>query len=310
MTKIGILGAGAWGKTLGHLLQNNNHQVSFYSRHLDLEIKEVIQDCQILVSAVSMAGVLPLISQLKSIDLDSALILVTATKGLDLASSMTASQLWRSILPDRAIAVLSGPNLSQEILAGLPCATVVASSSVLTAQKVQSIFASRNFRVYTNDDPLGVELGGTLKNVIAIAVGVCDGLQLGANAKAALTTRALVEIIRVGVNFGAQPQTFWGLSGLGDLLATCNSNLSRNYRVGYGLAEGKTLEQVLAMIEGTAEGVNTARVLVHWAEKHQLAVPICSYVHRLLQSEISPQQAVEGLMERELKPELINQPIF
>lgn len=310
MIKIGILGAGAWGKTLGHLLQNNHHQVSFYSRHLEIELQDVIKNCQILVSAVSMAGVLPLVDQIKLLSLDPNLILVTATKGLDLASGMTASQLWRKALPNQAIAVLSGPNLSQEILAGLPCATVVASSSDLAAQKVQNVFASRNFRVYTNDDPLGVELGGTLKNVIAIAVGVCDGLKLGANAKAALTTRALVEIIRVGVNFGAQPQTFWGLSGLGDLLATCNSKLSRNYRVGYGLAEGKTLEQVLSEIEGTAEGINTAKVLVHWADQHQVAVPICRYVHRLLQAEISPQQAVEGLMERELKAELINQPII
>jgi glycerol-3-phosphate dehydrogenase (NAD(P)+) len=230
--------------------------------------------------------------------------LVSATKGLDLASGCTASQLWHKALPNQAIAVLSGPNLSQEILAGLPCATVVASNSELTAQSVQVTFASPNFRVYTNDDPLGVELGGTLKNVIAIAVGVCDGLQLGANAKASLTTRALIEIIRVGVKFGAQPQTFWGLSGLGDLLATCNSRLSRNYRVGYGLAEGKSLAEVLAEIEGTAEGINTAKVLVYWAEQHQIAVPISRYVYRLLEGQISARQAVEGLMERELKAEL------
>jgi glycerol-3-phosphate dehydrogenase (NAD(P)+) len=304
MTKVAILGAGAWGKTLGSLLQKNQHQISFYSRHNETPLIEAIANCEILISAVSMAGVLPLISQLKSLKLEPNQILVSATKGLDLATGHTASQLWRAALPNQAIAVLSGPNLSQEILAGLPCATVVASNSEAAAKKVQAAFSSNNFRVYTNNDPLGVELGGTLKNVIAIAVGVCDGLQLGANAKASLTTRALIEIIRVGIKFGADPQTFWGLSGLGDLLATCNSILSRNYRVGYGLAQGKNLNQVLTEIEGTAEGINTAKVLVHWADQHQVPVPISRYVYRLLQGEISPQQAVEGLMERELKAEL------
>ncbi|MDX1976294.1 MAG: NAD(P)H-dependent glycerol-3-phosphate dehydrogenase [Pseudanabaenaceae cyanobacterium bins.68] len=304
MARVLVLGAGTWGKTLGSLLCQNGHQVSFYSRQTSQPLAELIAGQDFLVSAVAIAGVLPLIAQIKQLDLDPKLIFVSATKGLEPGTRRTALQLWQAALGDQAIAVLSGPNLSQEIAAGLPCATVVASASPTTAQEVQSIFANRNFRVYTNDDPLGVELGGTLKNVIAIAVGVCDGLQLGANAKAALTTRALIEIIRVGSKFGAQPQTFWGLSGLGDLLATCNSSLSRNYRVGYGLAQGKNLAQALQEIEGTAEGVNTAQVIVHWATQHQISVPICSYVQRLLAAEISPQEAVEGLMERELKAEL------
>lgn len=177
-------------------------------------------------------------------------------------------------------------------MAGLPAATVVASPIPAAAQLVQTVFASRNFRIYTNSDPLGVELGCTLKNVIAIAIGVCDGLQLGTNAKAALITRSLTEIIRVGTYFGAQPETFWGLSGLGDLLATCSSSLSRNYRVGYGLAQGKNLTQVLSEIEGTAEGVNTANVLIKLADREGITVPVSRYVYRLLHEEITPQQAV------------------
>jgi glycerol-3-phosphate dehydrogenase (NAD(P)+) len=251
-----------------------------------------------------MKGVAAIAAQIQNLDLKPSTILVSATKGLDPTTSQTPSQIWQKALGDRPVVVLSGPNLSAEIVAGLPAATVVASTVPAAAQLVQTVFASRNFRIYTNSDPLGVELGGTLKNVIAIAVGVCDGLQLGANAKAALITRSLTEIIRVGVYFGAQPETFWGLSGLGDLLATCNSSLSRNYRVGYGLAQGKTLDRVLSEIEGTAEGVNTANVLIELADREGITVPVSRYVYRLLHAEITPQQAVEGLMERELKPEL------
>ncbi|HEY9805817.1 MAG TPA: NAD(P)H-dependent glycerol-3-phosphate dehydrogenase, partial [Candidatus Obscuribacterales bacterium] len=159
------------------------------------------------------------------------------------------------------------------------------------------------FRVYTNPDPLGVELGGTLKNIIAIAVGACDGLQLGTNAKAALVTRGLTEIIRIGTHWGAKTETFYGLSGLGDLLATCNSALSRNYRVGYGLAQGQTLSEVLATLEGTAEGINTTQVLIQVARQHNISVPISYQVYCLLQGEITPQQATQALMLRDIKPE-------
>jgi glycerol-3-phosphate dehydrogenase (NAD(P)+) len=150
---------------------------------------------------------------------------------------------------------------------------------------------------------LGVELGGTLKNVIAIAAGVCDGLQLGTNAKAALVTRGLTEMVRIGNNWGAKTETFYGLSGLGDLLATCNSPLSRNYQVGYQLAGGKTLEETLANLQGTAEGVNTCRVLMQRAKQQNIAVPITEQVYRLLQGEITPGQALDELMLRDIKPE-------
>jgi glycerol-3-phosphate dehydrogenase (NAD(P)+) len=199
--------------------------------------------------------------------------------------------------------VLSGPNLSKEIDQGLPAATVVACEDHNAAKVVQTIFASETFRVYTNTDPLGTELGGTLKNVVAIAVGVCDGLNLGTNAKAALMTRAITEIIRVGTHLGAKPETFFGLSGLGDMLATCNSILSRNYRVGLGLAQGKPLENILSDIQGTAEGVNTAKVLIRLAEREHLAVPISFQVYQLLNGTITPEETVAALMERDLKSE-------
>ncbi|WP_019501388.1 NAD(P)H-dependent glycerol-3-phosphate dehydrogenase [Pseudanabaena sp. PCC 6802] len=302
--KVTVIGGGAWGTALSKLAAANGHNVTLWSRQSSQTLAEAVSDRDAIVSAVSMKGVAATAAQMQGLDVKPNAILVSATKGLDPIASQTPSQIWQKALPHNPIVVLSGPNLSAEIMAGLPAATVVASTVPEAAQLVQTVFASRNFRIYTNSDPIGVELGGTLKNVIAIAVGVCDGLQLGANAKAALITRSLTEIIRVGLYFGAQPETFWGLSGLGDLLATCNSNLSRNYRVGYGLAQGKTLDRVLSEIEGTAEGVNTANVLIELANREGITVPVSRYVYRLLHAEITPQQAVEGLMERELKPEL------
>ncbi len=299
-----VIGSGAWGLALAKLAKANGHEVILWSRRSEFCLENAIAPSQIIISAISMQGVSAIAAQVRALSVNPNLILVTATKGLEPQTGSTPSQIWQKALPNHPVVVLSGPNLSKEITLGLPAATVAASLDLAAAVAVQNLLASKNFRVYTNSDPIGVELGGTLKNVVAIAVGVCDGLKLGTNAKAALITRSLPEIIRVGNYFGAQPETFWGLSGLGDLLATCNSNLSRNYQVGCGLGEGKTLEQILKHIEGTAEGVNTARVLHELANRMGLSLPICRYVYRLLNGEITPIQAVEGLMERDLKSEL------
>jgi glycerol-3-phosphate dehydrogenase (NAD(P)+) len=220
------------------------------------------------------------------------------------ALPLLPSQLWQQAFPNHAIAILSGPNLSKEIQQGLPAASAIASSNLAAAEQVQMAFSSARFRAYTNPDALGVELGGTLKNVIAIAVGACDGLNLGVNAKSALVTRGLAEMIRIGTYWGAKAETFYGLSGLGDLLATCSSPLSRNYQVGYGLAQGKSLAEVLDQLEGTAEGVNTTEVLVKLAEQQDIEMPISSQVYRLLRGEVTPQTAVEVLMQRNSKPEI------
>jgi glycerol-3-phosphate dehydrogenase (NAD(P)+) len=243
------------------------------------------------------------ITQLPNASLPEDVILVTATKGLDPLTYSTPYQLWHQAFPAQSLVVLSGPNLSKEIRQGLPAATVVASNDPAAAQRVQDCLASDYFRVYINADPLGTELGGTLKNVMAIAAGVCDGLNLGTNAKAALLTRALPEMIRISRPWGAKPDTFFGLSGLGDLLATCNSPLSRNYQVGYSLAQGKSLTQVLAEIEGTAEGINTTQVLHQCAAQRAIAAPITDQVFALLSGEITPASAVQALMRRDLKSE-------
>lgn len=298
-----ILGAGVWGSALAALVQRNGHRVRIWSRRSSESLATAIAAADVILSAVSMKGVRATIEKLQAIGLPKSLIIVTATKGLDPLTTHTPSQIWQEAFPDNPVVVLSGPNLSKEIQKGLPAATVVASNDVEAAETVQTLFSSDTFRVYVNTDPLGTELGGTLKNVMAIAAGVCDGLQLGTNAKAALLTRALPEMIRVGAHFGTATETFFGLSGLGDLLATCDSPLSRNYQVGYGLAQGKSLERVLSELEGTAEGVNTTHVLIDLANQQKIAVPISRQVYRLLKGKTTPQEAVQALMERDLKPE-------
>jgi glycerol-3-phosphate dehydrogenase (NAD(P)+) len=300
---IAILGAGVWGSALATLAQAKGHEVKLWSRQGSLSLAAAVQ-VDVIVVAIAMKGVQDITAQLKSIAVPPDTILVSATKGLDAATLQTPSQLWQAAFPDHPIAVLSGPNLSKEIVQGLPTATVVASEITDAARIVQQIFSSECFRVYTNTDRLGTELGGTLKNVMAIAVGVCDGLQLGQNARAALITRALPEMIRVGVGMGAEVDTFYGLSGLGDLLATCTSPLSRNYQVGYQLAQGKSLDDILNHLQGTAEGVNTTHVLIRLAAQKQIAVPIAQQVHQLLNGHMTPKEAVEALMERQLKPEV------
>ena len=300
---VTILGTGVWGSALATIAHNNRHQVRMWSRRSKETLASLIKNATAIVSAVSMKGVVPTIEKLQLLHLPQELIIVTATKGLDPKTTCTPSQIWQQAFPDNPVVVLSGPNLSQEIQQQLPAATVVASSNLQAAEKVQEIFASDLFRVYVNQDPIGTELGGTLKNVIAIASGVCDGMKLGTNAKAALLTRALPEMIRIGTRLGASGETFFGLSGLGDLIATCDSPLSRNYQVGYGLAQGKTLEQILAELKGTAEGVNTTQVLIKIANKEGIAVPIARQVFRLLKGRITPIEAIQALMERDLKPE-------
>lgn len=300
---LAVLGAGAWGSALAYIATTHNHTVRVWSRSGDLSLAEAVDGAEVILSAISMKGVLDVVNQLKELNIPETTILVTATKGLDPKTTLTPSVIFQQAFPNHAVAVLSGPNLSKEIEAGLPAATVIACENEIAAEAVQHVFAGENFRTYSSTDPLGAELGGTLKNVIAIAVGVCEGLKLGANARSALITRALPEVMRIGTHLGGQPETFLGLSGMGDMLATCTSVLSRNYRVGYGLAEGKSLEQILEELGSTAEGVNTAYVLHDIAEREKISVPISKQVYLLLHGDISAEEAVAALMERKLKAE-------
>jgi glycerol-3-phosphate dehydrogenase (NAD(P)+) len=316
--KIAVIGAGAWGSSLAKLAAKTGHDVSAWSRQSEHCLASTLAGAKLIISAVAMRGVQSIVQQVQACVIAPDAIILTATKGLTLAPEYpeqkaiqpaplpaicTPSQIWQVAFPEHSVVVLSGPNLSQEIQQELPAATVVASRDAEAAKVAQSVFSSPIFRVYTNPDPLGVELGGTLKNVIAIAAGACDGLQLGTNAKAALVTRGLAEMIRIGSYWGAKVETFYGLAGLGDLLATCNSPLSRNYQVGYRLAQGETLVNILGTLKGTVEGINTSQVLMQLTHEPDVTVPISYQVARLLDQEITPTAAVTALMLRDVKSE-------
>lgn len=301
--QLTVIGSGVWGTALANLARRNGlYAVNSWSRGSEESLAQAIAGSRFILSAVSMKGVCPTIERLRGI-LPAQVVIITATKGLDPETRRTPSQLWQAAFPDHPVVVLSGPNLSKEIQQGLPAATVVSCADPAIAHLVQAVFASDTFRVYANPDPLGTELGGTLKNIMAIAAGVCGGMNLGTNAKAGLLTRALPEMVRIGTYLGAQPETFFGLSGLGDLIATCDGVLSRNYQVGYGLAQGQTLTEILDHLEGTAEGINTTNVVMAIATQAEIPVPITQEVYRLLHGQSTTKEAMHNLMDRELKQE-------
>lgn len=230
-------------------------------------------------------------------------LVVSVVKGIEPETLLRMSELIRAAVAPQRLAVLSGPSISYEVARGIPTTVVAASEDQRLAQEVQRLFTTDRFRIYTSTDVVGVELGGALKNVIAIACGVADGLGFGANTKAALATRGLVEMARLGVAMGARKETFSGLSGLGDLITTCFSAHSRNRGVGEQLGKGKTLAQITKEMEQVAEGVPTVRSAKALAKKHGVEMPITAAVHQLLYEGKSPKDAVAELMEREPKPE-------
>lgn len=232
--------------------------------------------------------------------------LVSAAKGLELVTLKRPSEILVDVLGQGAtdrIAVLSGPNLAAEIAIGKPAASVIASSNARTARDVQHILQSSTFRTYVSADVIGVELGGALKNIIAIAAGIADGLDVGANAKASLLTRGIAEITRLGVASGAEASTFGGLSGMGDLMATCYSALSRNYRVGVGIAAGRTLVEILEEQKETAEGITTIQAALELAKLLQVHLPIAEQLAHVLFENGSPTKAINDLMTRQATEE-------
>ena len=309
--KVTILGGGAWGKTLAQLSQQAGHSTRVWLRSESLA--EALVGVDYIFSALPMKAVREIAHRVQTESLyKPGTLLVSATKGLELESEKTdvstaplktASQVWEYCCPSLTVAALSGPNLATEIAQGLPCATVIAHPDPAISARVQQVLAQERFRVYTSPDRMGVELGGALKNVMAIAAGVSDGLGLGTNAKAALVTRGLAEIVRVGVYLDGQLETFYGLSGLGDLLATCNSSLSRNYRVGFSLGKGQPLSEILGQLQGTAEGLNSAQVLSQYSARLGLKTPITDQVTALANGTTEPAAALKALMGRSLKPE-------
>ncbi|XFA73318.1 NAD(P)H-dependent glycerol-3-phosphate dehydrogenase [Thermosynechococcaceae cyanobacterium Okahandja] len=297
-----ILGVGHWGQTLSYLFRKQGCAVRLWGRSQGPLNQDWFENIQLVVSALPIKAVRDVAQAIARLQLSPNLTLVSATKGLEADTFSTAADIWQCYCPQHPLVVLSGPNLAAELQQGLPAAAVVGGEAIAT-QRVQEALGSATFRLYSNEDRRGVEMGGIFKNVIAIACGVNDSLGLGINARSALITRGLVEMVRVGSHWGGEVSTFYGLSGLGDLLATCTSPLSRNYQVGWHLGQGKSLPQALELTHGTAEGVNTALVLYRYAQQHGLEIPITAMVAAVLQGQLTPQAALGHLLERPFKPE-------
>jgi glycerol-3-phosphate dehydrogenase (NAD(P)+) len=333
VTQIGIIGTGAWGTTLGILLARTGHRTVLWSRTesraAELESERVNERSVpgvVFPESMTITGSLEI--SLGSADLVIVAVpsvtirenmgkvrnaispgtpIVCATKGIEIDTGKRMSQVIGEELPDfdsDSIGVLSGPNLAPEIAAGNPATATVAFPDDRVAENVQEILSSEKFRVYRSEDVIGVELGGALKNIVAIGAAFIDGAELGANAKAAYITRGLHEITRLGIAMGASPDTFAGLSGMGDLIATCNSKLSRNYRLGVGLASGQNLKSVLAGLGQTAEGAPTTQAAVRLAKELGVEMPIANATHAVLFEGASPKDAIRELMGRTLQPEV------
>lgn len=329
---LSVLGCGAWGTTLALHLHGLGHRVTLWAHdaalaeemaksrrnRLYLPEAELPRDMLVtanlsaaldgalaLVVAVASQHYAALLDQLPPAVLRRALF-ISATKGLDTHNGATLSQLFAKRHPDLAAQtylVLSGPNLATEILHRRPTAAVVASLNEERCRAAQELLSSPAFRVYTNSDVIGVELGGSLKNIMAIAAGILDGLEYGDNAKATLLVRGAREIARLGHALGARPETFMGLSGMGDLIATCGSRLSRNHTVGERIGRGETLSAILSSMTAVAEGVNTARAAKMIAERAGVEMPITREINRILFEDKDPRLAIDYLMTRTLKAE-------
>ena len=329
-SRVCVLGAGAWGTTLAWMLAGQDRTVRLWCFEEDLaaemqatrrnrrfrpEIElpaslEVSSDlgaalagADTLVLAVPSQWLRPVLDQARE-HLGAVELIVSATKGLEEHTGLRMSQVVAERLGEgRPLAALSGPNLSQEIAEGMPAVSVVAAESAEVAARAQRLLSTPLFRVYRNYDIIGVELCGALKNVIAVGAGMCDGLGFGANVKAALVTRGLAEMSRLGVRLGAAPATFWGAAGVGDLVATCNSPQSRNWNVGHRLARGESWEQIRQSTASVAEGVHTTVAARGLGQRLGLALPITEALYRILFERLSATEAVRELMTRPDKAE-------
>ncbi len=326
---VAVIGAGSWGTALAIQFARAHHDVALWARDAaqrqamqqarcnarylpdapfpaSLRVATSLQDAlstaeEVLVAAPSHA-LREVLTQLKP-DLRPGTRLSWATKGFELNTGKLPHQVARDVLGDMPMAVLSGPTFAREVGAGLPTALTVAASDADHARVLAQALSVENFRAYTSDDMVGVEVGGAIKNVLAIGAAISDGLQFGANTRIALITRGLQEMTRLGVALGGRAETFMGLAGLGDLVLTCTDNQSRNRRFGLAFAAGKNAADAQRDIGQVVEGYGAALAVKQVAEQHQVDMPICQMVYRMLYENLSPQQAVKELMSRRLKAE-------
>jgi len=329
VTRVGVLGGGAWGTTLADLLARRGHAVRVWAREPEVvasingahrnelflpeaaladtleateDVVAAVRDAEVIVSAAPSHAV-GAVATAAAPGVRPGALVVSVSKGLEPERLVTMSQVLAERLPTAQVAALSGPSFALEVYQRQPTAVVAAAHDHAVAAAVQGVFATDRFRVYSHTDVLGVELGGALKNVIALAAGMLEGLGMGHNPRAALITRGLAEITRLGVAMGADALTFAGLAGMGDLVLTATGGLSRNRSLGVELGRGRSYAEAQAGRRTVAEGVNTARTAVALAERHGVELPIAREVAAILFSGRSPAQAVASLMERDLKAE-------
>jgi glycerol-3-phosphate dehydrogenase (NAD(P)+) len=329
---IGVIGAGSWGTTLADLLAKKGHAVTLWAYEPGLaEEMAAMRENRLFLPGITLAPSLAYTNDLmKAVSSRNLLlfvvpsqvlrgvlrqvvtaishdaVIVSATKGVEVDTLLAVSQIYEELLPPdlyRSFTALSGPSFAREVAQEMPTAVAAAAADERAARKVQEAFTCGFFRVYTNSDLIGVELGGALKNVIAIAAGIADGLGFGCNTRAALITRGLAEITRLGLAMGARPETFAGLAGMGDLVLTCTGDLSRNRSVGIQLGKGRRLADILAEMRMVAEGVKTAESSWQLAQRHHVDMPITEQVYRVLYEDKPARDAVVELMSRDPKAE-------
>ena len=330
MAKIGIIGAGSWGTALAVLLHKNGHEITVWSiveaeiamlqeKHEHAEklpgvklpddmifttdLKSAVDKKDVLVLAVPSPYTRSTSKMLKDVVAEGQII-VNVAKGIEDHSLMTLSEIVEEEVPKATVAVLSGPSHAEEVGRGIPTTIVVGAKKKATAEYLQNLFMNDVFRVYTSSDVLGMELGGALKNVVALAAGIADGLGYGDNTKAALITRGITEIARLGTAMGAKFETFCGLTGIGDLIVTCASMHSRNRRAGILIGQGKTMEEAMAEVKMVVEGVYSAKAAMGLAEKYNVQLPIIEQVNQVLFDGKTAAEAVKDLMLRDKKIEI------
>jgi len=330
--RVAVLGAGAWGTALSITLAKKSVPVSLwvYEREVaeqiiserrndvylpgfeipgevaaTVSIRDAVRDASVIFLVTPSHVARSVVDQLAGEMADNTTV-VSCTKGIEDNSLMVMTQVIGQAIgrpaEHRAVA-LSGPSFAKEVAAGLPTAVVAASTRNESGLMVQRLFTGTNLRIYTSDDPLGVQLGGAAKNVLAIAAGISDGLECGHNARAAIITRGVAELMRIGKCLGAKGQTLAGLAGFGDLVLTCTGDLSRNRTVGLQLGRGEKIAEIVSSMRQVAEGVRTTRALKRLAEQHDVEMPIAEQVYRILYEDESPKAAVTALMARDAKPE-------
>lgn len=329
MQRICIMGAGSWGTALGLVLSQNGHEVHLLMRtteqaeeikatrrnqkylkdipipeniHIHTQTEEAVGRADAVVMAVSSQSTRSAMEDLSGIISDRVRI-INVSKGLEKDTNKRISQVAKEVLPDNPFIVLSGPSHAEEVAVKMPTVIVSASEDIEQARYVQDLFSNDYLRVYTNPDVIGVELGGALKNIIALGTGVIDGLGYGDNTKAGIMTRGIVEITRLGVVLGADIDTFAGLSGIGDLIVTCTSMHSRNRRAGILLGQGKSLEETLAEVQMVVEGITATKVAYELAQKLDITMPITTEIYRVLYERKDVKASIKSLMNREKKHE-------